>query len=137
MLQGELEPELRPHFAVQYRASPSSIASAEPMLSFLTGPPARRAYRSSVVPPTQGSAPAVTVPSAPAAGDAPADAQKVTPWDVEGGFVDGKQVAIDYDRLIKEFGTRKIDEALLERFEKVTGWKPHPLLRRGSFFSHR
>ncbi|KAI3485088.1 hypothetical protein L1887_51762 [Cichorium endivia] len=24
----------------------------------------------------------------------------------------------------KEFGTRKIDEALLERFEKLTGWKP-------------
>ncbi|PWZ03659.1 putative tryptophan--tRNA ligase [Testicularia cyperi] len=68
---------------------------------------------------------------------AAATEQKVTPWDVEGATVDGQQVAIDYDKLIKEFGTRHIDPALLERFEKVTGWKPHPLLRRGSFFSHR
>jgi len=64
-------------------------------------------------------------------------AQKVTPWDVEGGYVDGKQVSIDYEKLIKEFGTKHIDSALLERFERVTGRKPHPLLRRGSFFSHR
>lgn len=63
--------------------------------------------------------------------------QKVTPWDVEGAVVDGKQVGIDYDKLITEFGTKRIDAALLERFEKVTGRKPHPLLRRGSFFSHR
>ncbi len=46
----------------------------------------------------------------------------MTPWDVEGATVDGQQVAIDYDdKLVKEFGTRKIDEALLERFEKLTG----------------
>ena len=63
--------------------------------------------------------------------------QKVTPWDVEGGYVDGKQVSIDYEKLIKEFGTRRIDDALLKRFESLTGRKPHPLLRRGSFFSHR
>ncbi len=56
---------------------------------------------------------------------AAATEQKVTPWDVEGATVDGQQVAIDYDKLVKEFGTRKIDEALLERFEKLTGWKPH------------
>lgn len=66
-----------------------------------------------------------------------ASAQRVTPWDVEGATVDGVQVAIDYDKLIQEFGTRHIDAALLERFEKVTGWRPHPLLRRGTFFSHR
>ncbi|PWN53578.1 tryptophanyl-tRNA synthetase [Violaceomyces palustris] len=64
-------------------------------------------------------------------------AQKITPWDVEGATVNGQQVAIDYDKLINDFGTKKIDKELLERFEKVTGWKPHPLLRRGSFFSHR
>ncbi|CCU97327.1 unnamed protein product [Malassezia sympodialis ATCC 42132] len=63
--------------------------------------------------------------------------QKVTPWDVQGGYVDGSQVSIDYDKLIKEFGTKPIDAALLERFERVTGRRPHPLLRRGSFFSHR
>lgn len=50
---------------------------------------------------------------------------------------DGKQQAIDYDKLIAQFGTRRVDEALLERFEKVTGHKPHVFLRRGMFFSHR
>lgn len=77
----------------------------------------------------------VQPPSEPA--PAEGGAQKVTPWDVEGGFVDGKQVSIDYNKLVQEFGTRRIDEALLERFERVTGRKAHPLLRRGSFFSHR
>lgn len=63
--------------------------------------------------------------------------QQIDPWNVEGAIVDGKQVAIDYDKLIQQFGTRKIDEAMLVRFEKVTGHKPHILLRRGTFFSHR
>lgn len=64
-------------------------------------------------------------------------AQKVTPWEVEGAVVDGKAQAVDYDKLIKEFGTRAITPELLQRFESVTGWRPHPLLRRGTFFSHR
>ena len=64
--------------------------------------------------------------------------QIVTPWDVQGSVtMDGKQIAIDYDKLIDQFGTRRIDHALLERFEKVTGHKPHIFLRRGMFFSHR
>lgn len=64
--------------------------------------------------------------------------QLVTPWDVQGSVsADGKQLAIDYDKLIDQFGTRRVDAALLERFEKLTGHKPHPLLRRGMFFSHR
>ena len=64
--------------------------------------------------------------------------QVVTPWDVQGSVsADGKQLAIDYDRLIDQFGTRRVDAALLARFEKLTGHKPHPLLRRGMFFSHR
>lgn len=50
---------------------------------------------------------------------------------------DGRQQAIDYDKLVDQFGTRRIDEKLLERFEKLTGRKPHVLLRRGMFFSHR
>jgi tryptophanyl-tRNA synthetase len=62
----------------------------------------------------------------------------VTPWDVQGSVsADGKQLAIDYDKLIVQFGTRRVDAELLERFEKLTGRKPHPLLRRGMFFSHR
>jgi len=36
-----------------------------------------------------------------------------------------------------QFGTRRIDSTLLERFEKLTGHRPHPLLRRRTFFCHR
>ncbi|KAJ1967197.1 tryptophan--tRNA ligase, partial [Dimargaris verticillata] len=70
----------------------------------------------------------------PAASDA---TQNVTPWEVEGAVVDGVQMAIDYDKLIAQFGTRPIDQAVLERFEQLTGHKPHLFLRRGIFFSHR
>ncbi|KAJ6500601.1 tryptophanyl-tRNA synthetase [Mycena sanguinolenta] len=88
------------------------------------------AASSSDVPATGGSAP---VTNAPASQD-----QIVTPWDVQGSVsTDGKQNAIDYDKLIIQFGTRRVDPALLERFEKLTGHKPHVFLRRGMFFSHR
>ncbi|KAI0637432.1 tryptophanyl-tRNA synthetase [Trametes polyzona] len=64
--------------------------------------------------------------------------QIVTPWDVQGSVAeDGKQLAIDYDKLIDQFGTRRVDQALLERFERLTGHRPHVFLRRGMFFSHR
>ncbi|KAF5386825.1 hypothetical protein D9615_001625 [Tricholomella constricta] len=64
--------------------------------------------------------------------------QVVTPWDVQGSVTaDGKQQAIDYDKLIHQFGTRRVDDALLARFERLTGKRPHVLLRRGTFFSHR
>ena len=64
--------------------------------------------------------------------------QVVTPWDVQGSVsTDGKQLGIDYDKLIDQFGTRRVDSALLERFERLTGQKPHIMLRRGMFFSHR
>lgn len=57
----------------------------------------------------------------------------VDPWNV----VSKSQTGIDYDKLIKRFGSSKIDEALIQRIEKVTGKQAHPLLRRGTFFSHR
>ena len=60
------------------------------------------------------------------------DTQKITPWDVEGGD-DG----IDYDKLIRDFGSDKISQELLDRMERLTGKKPHHWLRRGLFFSHR
>lgn len=63
--------------------------------------------------------------------------QKVDPFDVKGAVVDGKVQAIDYEKLLKDFGTRRISPELLERFEKLTGHKPHIYLRRGMFFSHR
>ncbi|ORZ40876.1 hypothetical protein BCR44DRAFT_34783 [Catenaria anguillulae PL171] len=63
--------------------------------------------------------------------------QKVDPWDVQGAVVDGKPQPINYNKLIEQFGTKAIDQALLDRFERVTGHKPHRFLRRGIFFSHR
>ena len=57
--------------------------------------------------------------------------QIVDPWTVES---DG---AIDYDRLVIQFGCQKIDPELIERMERLTGKKAHRFLRRGIFFSHR
>ncbi|KAF5505389.1 Tryptophan--tRNA ligase [Colletotrichum siamense] len=64
--------------------------------------------------------------------------QKVDPWNVSGEVgEDGKVKAIDYKKIVDEFGTKLIDDALLERFERVTGHKPHHFLRRQIVFSHR
>ncbi|HXW03151.1 MAG TPA: tryptophan--tRNA ligase [Nitrosarchaeum sp.] len=52
----------------------------------------------------------------------------VTPWHVEGD--------IDYDKLIKKFGTEKISSDILNRIKKTAG-EDHFMLRRGIFFSHR
>ena len=52
----------------------------------------------------------------------------VTPWHVEGD--------IDYDKLIKQFGTQKISNEILAKLQKITG-EDHFMLRRGVFFSHR
>jgi tryptophanyl-tRNA synthetase len=52
----------------------------------------------------------------------------VTPWKVSG--------KIDYDRLIKKFGTQPLTESILNRINKHAG-AIHPLLRRRFFFSHR
>ena len=52
----------------------------------------------------------------------------VTPWHVEGD--------IDYDKLIKQFGTEKISIDLQDTIKKIAG-EDHFMLRRGIFFSHR
>jgi hypothetical protein len=44
---------------------------------------------------------------------------------------------IDYAKLVEQFGTKLIDDALLERLERITGQKPHRYLRRQIAFSHR
>ena len=49
---------------------------------------------------------------------------KVTPWEVSGD--------IDYEKLIKEFGTNEIPESMRK---KLGGC--HPLIRRKLYFSHR
>ena len=59
------------------------------------------------------------------------DDQLITPWEVQSAG------GINYLKLVNQFGSSLIDEELLVRFEKVTGSKPHPWLRRGYFFSHR
>jgi tryptophanyl-tRNA synthetase len=70
---------------------------------------------------------------------APGSKQSVDPWNVQGEVgADGITKAINYLSLVEEFGTRLIaTDNLLERFEKVTGKKPHRFLRRGIVFSHR
>lgn len=52
----------------------------------------------------------------------------VTPWEVSG--------KIDYDKLVREFGTQPLTPEILERFKKHTG-ELHPQLARRIFFSHR
>ncbi len=52
----------------------------------------------------------------------------VTPWKVEG--------ELDYDKLVKEFGTQPLTSELLSRMERIAG-ELHPYLKRGIFFSHR
>jgi tryptophanyl-tRNA synthetase len=74
------------------------------------------------------------LPSLPEAAAGPAAAgedcgARVTPWEVEG--------VVDYDKLVNQFGSQKIDQALLDRFQRVTGHEPHAWLKRGIFFSHR
>lgn len=84
------------------------------------------------------SSQASPVPSAgPAAVPSINQEQVVDPWDVKGAVVDGIQQDIDYNKLIEQFGTKHITPELLERFERLTQRKLHPLLRRGMFFSHR
>ncbi|MDW7977386.1 MAG: tryptophan--tRNA ligase [Candidatus Caldarchaeum sp.] len=53
---------------------------------------------------------------------------RVTPWEVEG--------AVNYERLVQEFGTELISESLMERLVKAAGGSSH-MLRRRIFFSHR
>jgi tryptophanyl-tRNA synthetase len=52
----------------------------------------------------------------------------VTPWEVRG--------EVDYDKLIRQFGTQAIDESVLGRIKRHTR-DLHPMLRRGIFYSHR
>ena len=87
---------------------------------------------------SQKAASSTSAPPVKPDGEGKPHQQVVTPWDVQGSVSeDGKQLAIDYDKLIEQFGTRRIDQALLERFERLTGHRPNVLLRRGMFFSHR
>ncbi|KAK8233560.1 tryptophanyl-tRNA synthetase [Phyllosticta capitalensis] len=64
--------------------------------------------------------------------------QEINPWDVAAATDEnGNVLAFDYEAVSRKWNTKLIDEALLERFECVTGAKSHRWLRRGLFFSHR
>ncbi|MEJ2739117.1 MAG: tryptophan--tRNA ligase, partial [Dehalococcoidia bacterium] len=52
----------------------------------------------------------------------------VTPWEVKG--------KVDYERLIREFGTQPLTDELLKKIAGHTG-KLHLQLQRRLFFSHR
>ena len=52
---------------------------------------------------------------------------KVTPWDVEG--------TVDYDKLITQFGIKRLDDSLVGKLEKHTK-DVHYLIRRRSFYAH-
>ncbi|MEZ0290569.1 MAG: tryptophan--tRNA ligase [Sulfolobales archaeon] len=54
---------------------------------------------------------------------------RVTPWEVRG--------RVDYEKLIKIFGTQPLTRDLLERLERLAGRELHMFFRRNVFFSHR
>ena len=43
---------------------------------------------------------------------------------------------VDYNKLIKKFGTFAITNEMIEKIKKITG-EVHPLLKNRYFFSHR
>jgi len=67
-------------------------------------------------------------PTEVAATPPPKQEQKIDPWNV---YAPG---GIDYDKLIDEFGSKKISPELIARVESITGKPAHPWLKRGYFF---
>ncbi len=53
---------------------------------------------------------------------------RITPWEVSG--------KVDYEKLIKEFGVKRISESLKNKIKKLAG-ELHPMIRREIFFAHR
>lgn len=58
----------------------------------------------------------------------PPDGFTLTPWESRGD--------IDYDRLVEEFGTKRVGAPLRDRLARLAG-QSHYMVRRGVFFSHR
>ncbi len=54
---------------------------------------------------------------------------KITPWEVSG--------RVDYDKLIKQFGTQKVTESIRNDISSYANGRMHVMLRRNIFFSHR
>lgn len=53
---------------------------------------------------------------------------KVNPYDVQG--------KVNYDKLIEQFGVKKLTKSDLDRIERLAG-ELHPYLKRGIYFTHR
>lgn len=53
----------------------------------------------------------------------------VTPYNVRG--------VVDYDKLIREFGTEPLEDSILARIRRLAGGELHFMLRRKIFFTHR
>jgi tryptophanyl-tRNA synthetase (EC 6.1.1.2) len=53
---------------------------------------------------------------------------KVTPWEVEG--------KVDYDKLVKDFGMKLIDNEIINTIKKYT-YDLNVMLRRRFFYAHR
>ncbi|KAF2403169.1 tryptophanyl-tRNA synthetase [Trichodelitschia bisporula] len=90
---------------------------------------------------TEGEPPAIAALSIAETATQPvsqAVEQHIDPWSVSAGTdAQGQALQFDYEAISKKWSTKLVDDALLERFEKLTGRKPHRWLRRGLFFSHR
>ncbi|MBI2079683.1 tryptophan--tRNA ligase [Candidatus Micrarchaeota archaeon] len=53
----------------------------------------------------------------------------VTPWEVSG--------PVDYDKLLHQFGVKRLDHILLSRVKKLSGERLHPMIRRNFVYAHR
>ncbi|MBI5051598.1 tryptophan--tRNA ligase [Candidatus Micrarchaeota archaeon] len=53
----------------------------------------------------------------------------VTPWEVSGN--------VDYDKLLHQFGVKRIDHILFNRLRKLSGERLHPMIRRNFVYAHR
>ena len=57
------------------------------------------------------------------------EAHHVDPWSVSG--------KVNYTKLCDEFGCDLVTPAMLEKLEKITGKRAHPMIRRGLYYAHR
>jgi len=81
----------------------------------------------------QSSPSNITEDVAPVVEEAPLTEEKkemkVDPWTCEG--------EIDYDKLLEQWGCDPVTPEQLERWERLTGSKPHPLIRRGVYYAQK
>lgn len=69
---------------------------------------------------------------------APKKEQVINPFEVSGGVDEtGKALAIDFEKIVRDFGATPMSPEMLQRFERVTGKRPHRLMRRRMVSSHR